>query len=126
MLFQLFVLRMSPVLLLGMCRKHQEKKSLSIFLGLALFVILAASLVGLVKANGISGILYLFLGMFPQIIFYGFAFFLIYRCIWKEWSVRVWKRIYLIAVLSVLLGIWVECYCNSGLLTLFGKIMKRN
>lgn len=121
LLLRLLVLRLSPFAFLGVCKEQKQKKRMFIILaliGVANFLLATWKIACLKRWESL---LYLPLAMFPQWLFYGFAVWLLLRCIWYAWSNRVWRRIFRVSVLVVLLGILTEIHVNSQILNFFVK-----
>ena len=124
MLLRLIIFRLFPLTSLRFCKEKKQMK-------LAVMIILVCYCVSFfaVAAKMISekywlGILYVPLSMFPHYLFYGFSLVILMRCIWHAWSERVWKRIYSLAQISVILGILTETYINPKILQFFFGIFK--
>lgn len=122
MLLQIMMIRLAPFFVLKLCRDRRMLKlscvvMVLVFAGLFLFAAAAV-----MRREGIAGILYVFAGIFPHGVCYMFALWMISRCVWKEWSQRVWRRIRKVAFACVLLGIVMESYLNPKVLQFFCKI----
>ncbi len=124
MLFRLMLVRFVPLLSLGFLKERAHIKR-------AVIILLIFYIAGFLTAAGKViaqkqwlSLLYVPLSMFPQYICYGFAAWMLVRCIWQAWSERVWKRIYLFALLNVLSGIFMERYWNSKILQIFFENFK--
>lgn len=123
MLFRLFLFRLLPIAGLHMVKKRSKLKRALVFI-LILYVLGIVFLeYELWKENGWSGIALLLPALFPQYLFYGFAGWLLLRCILYAWSERVWNRIYILSILSVILGILTEKYWNPAVLTFFLNLL---
>ena len=124
MLLKLLLLRFCPMAMLGFIKdKNQIKKAIYILCslyGIGFF----AALMQIIKSESLYSIICIPLAVFPHYICYVFAMFLFIRCIWHAWSKRVWKRIYLIALISILLGVFMECYWNPKILQIFFNFFK--
>lgn len=116
MLLRLFVCRLLPFLLLSFYRN--KKKLRSALTGICVLY-LVCFLTGAWKVfyeEQWWGLLYLPLSMFPHYVCYLFAVWLQVRCIWSAWSERVWKRIYVISMLCIAAGIFLEACVNPWIL----------
>ena len=116
MIFRLFLIRMGPLLCLGFCKKRNKMKT-----AIHLFIIgygglFAAAAWKLFLQERWKGMFYLPLSMFPQCLFYGFAVWMILRCVLHAWSERVWKRIYKVSVVVTIFGVLTEFYWNPWIL----------
>lgn len=124
MLFRLLLFRLSPVILLRFCRDRKQIK-IAVHIILAIYgLCLLIAMWKIFTQKKWLGILYLPLSMFPHYLCYGFAIWMLIRCIWSAWSDRVWKRIYNLSVMSVMVGILTENYINPKILQFFFEIFK--
>ena len=121
MIFRLFVLRMIPLLCLGFCKKRNKIKTAIILFLLCYGGLFAAAAWNLFLQKHWKGMFYLPLSVFPQWLFYGFAVWMILRCVLHAWSERVWKRIYKVSVVVTIFGVLTEFYWNPWFLE---KILK--
>lgn len=124
MLIRLLIIRFCPFAVLRMLKEKKKVKK-------AVIGILMVYMVGFLMAAGKIAvekqwlsILYVPLSMLPHYICYGVAVWMIIRCIWKAWSERVWRRIHLISLLFVLMGVLMENYLNPKILQIFFEIFK--
>ena len=113
MLFKLFVLRLAPLMCLGFCKKRKQIKIALLLFLVCYGGIAAAAIWKIFSQEHWKGALYLPVSMFPQYLFYGFAVWMILRCLLHAWSERVWKRIYKVAIVVVTIGVLTEKYWNS-------------
>lgn len=124
MLLRLLILRIGPLIFLRFCKDRGQMKlavvSLLICYGLC-FLIAIRSLFVQVKW---MAVIYLPLALFPHYICYGFAVWMLLRCILGAWSERVWKRIYHLSLISTALGIMAETYWNPRILQFFFNIFQ--
>lgn len=124
MLLRLVLLRMAPLLSLRFCKNRKQIKlmvnSLLICYGLCFLI----AVWKLFSQEKWMGIIYLPLALFPHYICYGFAVWMLLRCILGAWSERVWKRIYNLSLISTALGILAEYYWNPKILQFFFGILK--
>ena len=121
MLFRLLIFRMGPLAVLNFFKERNKLKRLlylMLVLG-ALFFLTAAWQI--FKQERWQSVWILLLSMFPQGFFYGFAVWMLFRCVMKAWSKRVWKRIYSLAFLCILCGILAVLYINPFILRFFVK-----
>ena len=124
MLFQLLILRFTPVLFLAFLKERRQiKKILIVIAGLYMISFIAAVWEVVIQFQWM-GILVIPLLMFPQFLCYGFAGWILARCLWHAWSVRVWKRIVFVSMISVLAGVFLENYWNPKILQFFFEIFK--
>ena len=121
MIFRLFMLRMIPLLCLGFCKKRNKIKTAIILFLLCYAGLFAAAVWNLFLQKHWKGMFYLPLSVFPQWLFYGFAVWMILRCVLHAWSERVWKRIYKVSVVVTIFGVLTEFYWNPWFLE---KILK--
>lgn len=124
MLLRLVLLRMAPLLSLRFCKNREQIKlmvnGLLICYGLCFLI----AVWKLFSQEKWMGIIYLPLALFPHYICYGFAIWMLLRCILGAWSERVWKRIYHLSLISTALGILAENYWNPKILQFFFEILK--
>lgn len=119
MLLRLVIVRLVPLLSLRVCKDRKSIKTILVVEGavyVLLFVLAAWRIIS--KENG-TGILFLLLSIFPHYLCYGFSLWLLIRCVWNAWSDRVWKRIYGVAMMSLIVGILFENYWNPKILQFF-------
>lgn len=117
MWIKLIIFRMIPVAGFIFCRNYQKKKRYSLWLGAVIFTSFTLSLLYFYEKKQLLGMGIFLLALLPQWLAYGFALFLIYRCIWQCWSVRVWDRIYKIALIFLIFGMILEKYCNPWVIS---------
>ena len=119
MLIRLLFLRGIPLLLLGYGKSRRQKKIILILVlilcGVGVYVVGST----LIQLRGAEGLVYVPVAMFPHALFYGFAVWSIGRCLWKSWSERVWKRIYILSWMLFFVGILLESYINPYILRFF-------
>ena len=124
MLFSLLIVRLLPVTLLGLLKDQRKIKVIFVLLcGLtgAGFLIAVSSIV---VQEHLFSLIYIPFAMFPHYLCYIFSFSILAKCIWHAWSKRVWKRIYVIAQVAILLGIFAELCWNSKILNILLKVLK--
>lgn len=124
MLFRLLLVRLMPLLILKLCRERKMVKLVSsvVLLIHLLFFFIATG--EIMSRKGFLGLLYLPAAMFPHGALYLFALWMLLRCIWQEWSQRVWRRIYALSIVCIVCGIFMEAYWNPLILQFFSKIFK--
>ena len=121
LLLKLFLVRLGPLLCLNLCKKRSRLK-MAVFVFLSCYGGVFFSAVWKVfEYEKWKGILYLPLSMFPHYLFYGFVIWILLRCILCSWSERVWKRIYKVSFVVMVLGVLTENYWNPMILE---KILK--
>lgn len=125
MLFRLLLLRLMPVAGLKILKERSKLRWMVILLGLFYVACAVCLLWGLWKEKGWYGIGLMLPALFPQYLLYGFAFWMLLRCISYAWSERVWNRIHAVSVCVVLLGILAEKYWNPLVLEFFTKIFSK-
>ena len=124
MLFQLIVFRFLPLTFFAFFKERgQIQKIAIVVLGIYLtgFCFAVWNLVAKYQWLGIVSVP---LSMFPHYLCYGFAGWILARCLWFSWSKRVWKRIFFVSLLSVFLGVLLENYWNPKILQIFFEIFK--
>ncbi len=124
MLFRLLIFRLAPLGSLYFCKERRQMKQMMILLLVCYGGCLAAAAWKIFLEEQWRGMFYLPLSMFPHYLCYGFAIWIMLRCLWCAWSVRVWRRIFCIAHVCVLLGILVENYWNPVILEIFLNIFE--
>lgn len=122
MLLKIAMIRMLPFLLLKLCRERKTVKLTFTAVVTVSLLLSAAAVYGLIRMEGIGAILCLLPAMLPHSVCYLFACWLLFRCIWKEWSRRVWRRIFCLSFLITAAGILMETYWNPPVLKFFQKI----
>ena len=121
MLFKIFLLRMTPMIFIGRV-KERKKIQLTITAMLMMFLMLSVfSAAEILKQKHWSGLVYLTLSMLPHSFLYLLALGLMSRCIWKMWSKRVWKRVYIVSIIVVIVGVLSEIYVNPRILQILLK-----
>ena len=121
MLLKILILRMTPIMFIGRV-KERKKKKLTMAVLVMMFLILGVlSTVEILKQKHWSGVLYLVLSMFPHSFLYLLSYGLLSRCVWKIWSERVWKRVYFVSIILVIVGILSEMYVNPQILQVLLK-----
>lgn len=121
MLFRLILFRLGPLAMLKLF-KERNKLKLVLYLFLVLFALVYfAAVLRIFYQEQWGSIWLLIVSMFPQCFFYGFAGWMILRCVRSAWSKRVWRRIYTLSFLCVLCGILAELYINPLILKIFVK-----
>ena len=124
MLFQLFVVRMGPLIFLRVCKERKRIKFFLILLILIYGVALAGSFLEIKMKTFWNAIWLMMISMFPHYLIYGFSAWLIIRCIWNAWSERVWNRIFALSIFLTTVGILCEKYINPSFVRFFLKILK--
>lgn len=119
MMFRLVLFRLGPLILLRFCKDRQKIRLVSSLLLLCYGICLLLAGWNLFGRERWMGAIYLPVAMFPHYVFYFFALWMVLRCVWSAWSLRVWKRIYTLSVLCVILGILAENYWNPKVLQFF-------
>lgn len=122
MLFQLILCRMCPLVFLGSLKEQRYMKIGAVTVGSVVVTLFVLAIQELFEGCGIWAILWVVVALFPQWLFYGFASVLVVQCLWKSWSKRVWRRIFLVSIFLILLGILSEFYLNPLILQIFQKI----
>ncbi len=124
MLLKLMIFRLAPFGILGFLKERRQIKFVTGII-IALYAIsFIVTVWKIFSQKKWLGVLVLPISMFPHYICYVFSIWIILRCIWQIWSERVWKRIYFLSILSVLLGVLAENYVNTKILQIFFKIFK--
>ena len=121
MLFRLILFRMGPMVLMQFCK---ERKCLKGMLALIFFIYAVCfvhSVSMIFASEKWKALLLVPFSMVPQFFFYGFAGWILFRCVFEEWSQRVWKRIYRLSCFSVFIGFMTEFYINPQILKFFVK-----
>ena len=116
MLLKILLLRMTPMIVIG---RVKERKKIKLIITAMIMIVLMLSLFSaaeIFKQKHWSGLVYLILSMLPHGIFYLLSFGFMSRCIWKMWSKRVWKRVYIVSIILVIVGILLEMYVNPRIL----------
>lgn len=124
MLLRLLLFRLGPLIALRFCKDRKQIKLAVAMLLISYSACFSIAAWKLFSQEHWKGILYLPISMFPHYICYAFAIWVLLRCIWSAWSERVWKRIYIISSISVILGILAENYWNPKVLQFFFEIFK--
>ena len=124
MLLKLVILRLVPICMLGLLKDRYQIKLMTGGVSVLYAVGFVMSAWKIVTQEKWLGILILLVSLFPHYICYIFALWIMLRCIWQAWSERVWKRVYILSIFSVLLGVLSENYINTKILQLFFKIFK--
>ena len=124
MLLRLLIFRLGPLVSLNFCKSRKSMKTAFIVTGMIYSILLLIAAWAIFSEEQWLGILYLPISMFPHYLCYGFAIWLLIRCLWNAWSTRVWKRIYGISIICVILGILAENYWNPKILQFFCEIFK--
>lgn len=122
MLLRLILLRLGPLAALHFCKGRKTIKKGFVWIVVIYGGLFLMASWKIFSQKGWSGIMLLPISMFPQYLCYGFAVWILMRCIWSAWSDRVWRRIYSLSVFSVVLGILTENYWNPEILQFFCKI----
>ena len=121
MLLKIMLLRMTPMIFIGRAKKRKKMK-LTLAVSVMMFLILGVfSATEVFKQKHWRGIVYLILSMFPHSFLYLLAFGLMSRCVWKMWSKRVWKRVYIVSIIVVIVGVLSEIYVNPRILQILLK-----
>lgn len=119
MLLRLMVFRLAPVGILVFCKNRKTWKwtvCLLTFCGLLCF---GAAVWEILKSGQWRGLFCIPFAVLPQGICYVFAVWLLLRCSWNEWSLRVRKRICTLSVLILFTGVLLENYINPYFLRFF-------
>ena len=124
MLLRLMIVRLCPFAALCFCRERKQMKRAVMMLMILYAIGFLIATGKIVTEEKWLSLLYVPLSMFPHYICYGIAAWMLARCIWYAWSMRVWKRIRSLAVISVLAGIFAENYWNPKILQFFFEIFK--
>lgn len=122
MLLKSVILRLVPICVLGLLKDRYQIKLMTGGVSVLYAVGFVMSAWKIVTQEKWLGILILPVSLFPHYICYIFALWIMLRCIWQAWSERVWKRVYILSIFSVLLGVLSENYINTKILQLFFKI----
>lgn len=124
MLVKLLLFRLCPVVCLKLCKKRKQIKLTGVLEILCYAVCFLSAVWKIFYEEKWKGILWVLGSLFPHSLCYGFAVWLIWRCLWNVWSVRVWNRIYLAAIWAVMVGILMELYWNPAVLRFVSWILK--
>jgi len=124
MLFQLFVFRFLPVTCLAFLKDRRQIQKISFVVMIIYIVCFCLAGWSLIAKYRWLGLLCIPLSMFPHYLFYGFAGWIVVRCLWFSWSKRVWKRILFVSMLSVFVGMLLENYWSPNILEIFFKFLK--
>ena len=124
MLLKLVILRLVPICMLGLLKDRYQIKLMTGGVSVLYAVGFVMSAWKIVTQEKWLGILILPVSLFPHYICYIFSLWIMLRCIWHAWSERVWKRVYILSIFSVLLGVLSENYINTKILQIFFKIFK--
>lgn len=119
MLMRLFLLRLGPFVCLHFCRDRKKTRNVFLVIAFIYSLLFGVAVWKIFSQEQWKGIVYLPISLLPHYLCYGFAVWLLIRCIWSAWSERVWKRIYGIAMISVIAGIYLENYWNPRILQFF-------
>lgn len=124
MLFYLILTRFCPIAAIGFLKTKRQMKIavLSVVACYGLSLLAAAGKI-IVEKKWLA-ILYIPFSMFPHYVCYGFAMWILMRCIWHCWSERVWKRIHFVSLITILSGVFAERYINAKVLQIFFGIFK--
>ena len=124
MLIRLILIRFLPFVFLKVGKNRKQLK-IAVSGIVAMYVLcLLIAVWGIIREEGWRVFLYLPVSMLPHYLCYVFGFWMLVRCIWSVWSERVWKRIYVLVLLCIVLGILLENYINPYILQFFFKIFK--
>lgn len=124
MLLKLLFFRLAPMFALRFCKTgNQMKLAVCVTIGLYL-----SGLILLLRKLIFDGswdvLLWIPAALFPHYLFYGFAVWMLLRCLFYAWSERVFKRIYRVAFVVILLGVMAETFLNPHILRFFCKNFK--
>ncbi len=122
MLFRLLLFRLCPLLILRFLEERKRIKIAMIGLLVIYGIVFVIAVGDMISVYHWWSLLYIPMAMFPHYICYGFAIWILIRCIWHAWSERVWKRIYFLTIVSTILGILMEYYWSPQILQFFTKI----
>lgn len=124
MLFRLLLFRFLPLIFLAFMKDRRLIQKIMIaILGIYMIGFIAAVWDVIARFQWV-GVLSIPLLMLPHYLCYGFAGWIMARCLWFSWSNRVWKRISLVSMISILVGVYLEAYWNPKILQIFFKIFK--
>ena len=124
MLLKLMIIRMVPICVLGFLKERYQIKMITGGISVLYVICFLTTVWKIFTQEKWLGIFILPVAMFPHYICYIFALWIMLRCIWHAWSERVWKRVYILSIFSVLLGVLSENYINTKILQIFFKIFK--
>lgn len=124
MLLYLCLFRLCPMLSLHFCKKRKKIKIVFLTITAVYILCFVIAVWKIFNQEQWLGVLCLIISLFPHYLCYSFAVWLIIRCVWRSWSDRVWKRIYGIALMSVIFGIYTENYWNPKILQFFCNFFK--
>ena len=124
MLFSMIITRFCPVAVLGFLKDRKQMKCAMVLIFTGYAAMLIAAIGKVVVEEKWLGIFLIPLSMFPQYFCYGFAIWILIRCIWHSWSERVWRRVHIVALSIILLGIFLEKYVNAKILQIFFNFFK--
>ena len=124
MLLKLMIIRLIPICVLGFLRERYQIKMITGGISVLYAICFLTTVWKIFTQEKWLGILILPISMFPHYICYIFSLWIMLRCIWHAWSERVWKRVYILSIFSVFLGVLSENYINTKILQLFFKIFK--
>lgn len=123
MLLKLFILRLIPMICFMFCKDRRKMKHVFSLIVLVYVICFLIASWEIFRSSKWLGIVYIPIAVFPHGFCYAFSLWLLLRCLWREWSYRVWRRIYWIAFGSVVFGIYLEKYFNPVVLQFFCKIL---
>lgn len=124
MLLKLLLFRMGPVVSLRFCKNRNQMKlavcAMACLYLFSFFLLLRK----LIFEGAWDVLLRIPAALLPHYLCYGFALWLLFRCLFFAWSDRVFKRIYRLSFLGVLLGVLAEAFVNPKILQFFCKVLK--
>lgn len=124
MLLKLMIIRMVPICALGLLKERYQIKVITGGISILYIICFLATVWKIFTQEKWLGLVMLPASLLPHYICYIFALWIMLRCIWHAWSERVWKRVYILSIFSVLLGVLSENYINTKILQIFFKIFK--
>ena len=121
MLLKILLLRLIPIIFVGRIKERKRMKWTITAMFMMFLILGVFSFLEIIKQKYWSGVLYFILSMFPHSFLYLMAYGLMSRCAWKMWSKRVWKRVYFVAIILIIVGILSEMYVNPQILRILLK-----
>lgn len=125
MLLKLLIFRMGPLAVPGFLNERGKIKLAVGAAGILELFCFCGAVWQILVRERMMGVWMILLSCFPQHLCYAFSFWILFRCLWQMWSVRVWKRIYRLSLAIVFLGVLAEKYVNGFLLHLFFEFFKQ-
>ena len=124
MLLKLLVIRLIPIIMLIFLKERKQIKLATAVVCAIYGICFWVTVCNIFLQKQWFGIIIFLISVFPHYIFYIFSLWMILRCIWQVWSIRVWKRIRFLSILCVLFGILSEFYISTEILQKFFEIFK--